>query len=345
MSERPIRVALVGDYEGVQATSAPVAALRERAEVTVHQEPIPPDEVAAALADHAIVIAIRERTRLPADVLTELPALEFVSQSGTHAAHIDLAAAAARGVAIACGPGDPTRGSRPSLMPELVFGLLFALTRDLVPLQKAMSTGGWPASVGRAMRGSTLGILGLGRHGSAVASVAVSLGMEVLAWGPTLTDDRAAAAGVERCLELDDLLPRVDVLSVHLKLSDLSRGLLDAGRLDLLPDHAIIINTARGAIIDEQAIAQRLADGRLGGAGLDVFVEEPLPEDSPLRGLDNVMLTPHVGWTVDRNLEEFAEDTVAHVLMYLDGRLDRGALLNPEAVEVDRVRHGGFTSD
>lgn len=338
------RIALVGDYEGVQATSAPVVALRERAEVTVFGDPIPPEEVAARLAGYAIVIAIRERTPFPADVLSALPALELLSQSGTHAAHVDLSAATEHGVPVACGPSDPSRGPRDSLMPELVFGSLFALTRHLVGLQTAMAAGSWPSDVGRTLRGATFAILGLGRHGKAVAAVAQALGMDVVAWGLTLTDERAAEAGVTRYEELDDLLAVADVVSIHLKLSELSRGLLDARRLDLLRDDAIVVNTARGAIVDEVAMTERLADGRLGGACLDVFASEPLPADHALRGLDNVVLTPHVGWTVDRNLEEFAEDTVAHVMAYLDGELPRSALLNPEAADVDRERVGGLLS-
>lgn len=339
----PPRIAIVGDYEGVQATSAPVAALRERADVTVFGEPIPLDQVASTLADFGIVIAIRERTRFPAEVLAALPSLELLSQSGTHAAHVDLDAATDAGVPVACGPSDPNR-SRDSLMPELVFGSLFALTRNLVTLQTEMAAGTWPSNVGHTLRGATFGILGLGRHGRAIADVANALGMRVVAWGPTLTDERAESAGVTRYEELDDLLGVVDVLSINLKLSELSRGLLDARRLDLLADHAIIVNTARGAIIDEEAMTDRLADGRLGGACLDVFVTEPLPADHRLRSLDNVLLTPHVGWTVDRNLEEFAQDTVAHVLAYLDGDLQRSVLLNPDAADVDRERAGAVSS-
>jgi phosphoglycerate dehydrogenase-like enzyme len=341
MSGRP-RIALVGDYEGVQASAPAIESLRERADVTVFGDPIAADQVAVTLADYPIVIAIRERTPFPAEVLAELPALELISQSGTHAAHVDLEAAARQGIAVACGPATPGK-TRESLMPELVFGMLLGLARDLVPLQQGMRAGGWPSSVGRSVRGWTLGILGLGRHGKAVAAVAKLLGMRVIAWGPTLDHARAADHGVEFVEDLDDLLPQVDVLSVHLKLSDLSRGLLDARRLDLLPSQAIIINTARGAIIDEAAMAERLADGRLGGAGLDVFTTEPLPADNPLRGLDNVILTPHVGWIVDQNLQEFSEDTAGHVQAYLDGRLPRSTLLEPSATEVDRPRLGDFS--
>lgn len=344
MSDSNTRIAVVGDYEGVQAGSAHVARLRERpgvGAVEVFGDPIPPGDIATTLADYQIVIAIRERTPFPEHVLAELPDLELISQSGTHAAHVDLDAATRAGVLVACGPGDPGGGKRPSLMSELVLGMLFSLTRELPSLQREMAVGNWPSSVGRSVREQTLGILGLGRHGLALSRVAATLGMRVVAWGPTLTDERAADAGVKRYEELDDLLGEADVVSIHLKLSDLSRGLIDERRLGLMRSHAILINTARGAIVDEVAMAEALAQGGLGGAGLDVFVEEPLPADSPLRTLPNVVLTPHVGWTVDRNLEEFAEDTVHHVDAYLDGSLRLDALLDPGAAHMERRRTGG----
>jgi phosphoglycerate dehydrogenase-like enzyme len=338
-----VDVAIVGDYEGVVGASAPVARLRARPDVRavdVFTAPIAPEDVATVLAPYPVIVAIRERTSFPAAVLAALPELELISQAGSHAAHIDLTAASAQGLLVPCGPADPSAGPNASLMPELVLGMVLSLTRELVPLQHAMAAGGWPTSVGRSLQGRTLGILGLGRHGRAVATVAQLLGMHVVAWGPTLTAERAAASGVEHIAELDELLPRCDVLSIHLKLSDLSRGLLDDRRLGLLPPHAILVNTARGAIVDEVALVARLADGRLGGVGLDVFTTEPLPAEHPVRALTNVVLTPHVGFTVDRNLEEFAADTVAHVEAYLDGRLSRAALLNPDAVAVDRPRAG-----
>ena len=339
-----VRIAVVGDYEGIIGPSAPIARLKARPDVDtvdVFGEPIARDAIVSTLSPYPIVIAIRERTPFPAEIVQALPDLELISQAGTHAAHVDLAVAAAQGLMVPCGPADPSKGPSPSLMPELVFGMVLSLLRDLGPLQAAMASGAWPASVGRSVQGRTLGILGLGRHGRAVAAVAKLLGMHVVAWGPTLTPERAAASGVEHVAELDDMLPRCDVLSVHLKLSDLSRGLIDDRRLGLLPAHAIIVNTARGAIVDEDAMVARLADGRLGGAGLDVFVTEPLPADHPIRSLPNVVLTPHVGFTVDRNLEEFASDTVGHVEAYLDRRLARAALLDATAADVERARVGG----
>jgi phosphoglycerate dehydrogenase-like enzyme len=337
------RVAVVGDYEGVFERSEHVRGLRERADVRVFGEPVSAAQAARELQGFEVLIAMRERTPFPAALLEQLGALELISQSGGHAYHVDLDAAARLGVLVAVGRPPGSGGPRPSVMPELVFGLLFGLLRELPTLHAAMARGDWPASLGRAARGRTLGVLGMGRHGTAVARAAQAFGMEAVAWGPTLTDDRARAADVAR-LELDELLGRVDVLSIHLRLSDESRGLIDARRLALMRAGALLINTARGAIVDEPALVEALAAGRLAGAGLDVYTDEPLAADSPLRTLPNVLLTPHVGWTVDRVIEEFVEDTTTHVQRYLDGRLDADALANPEALTADRTRCGGVAA-
>lgn len=337
------RLAVLDDYEGALARSAHVDRLRERVDVTVFDEPLPADQAAQTLQPYQMLIAIRERTPFPASLLAALPNLELISQSGTHAYHADLEEASRRGILIPAGGGE-SGGPRHSIMPELVFGLLLCLERDIHRLQTEMSDGSWPASLGRSIRDKTMGILGLGRHGLPVARVAQTFGMRTVAWGPTLTPERARDAGVER-LELDDLLARVDVLSVHLRLSDLSRGLIDRRRLELMAPDAILINTARGAIVDEEALADVLARGHLAGAGLDVFAHEPLAADSPLRGLPNALLTPHVGWTVDRILDEFAQDTADHVTRYLDGALSEEKLLNPDALATQRDRIGGVARE
>lgn len=342
MSTSPaVRVAIVGDYEGVLGSSPEAHRLEERGfEVISHREPIPLEQAAEALGDRQIIIAVRERMPFPASVLEQLPALELIAQCGTHANHVDLDAATDAGVLVACGRGNPDGTKRASTMAELAFGMLFDLTRDITRLRTDMASGQWPSSVGRSVRGKTFGVLGLGRHGVAFTEVAKVFGMEVIAWGPTLTPERAAASGAE-FRELDDLLATADVVSVNLRLTDLSRGMLDERRIGLMKSDAIVINTARGAIIDEDALTAALSDGRLGGACLDVFAVEPLPADSPLRTLPNVVLTPHVGWVVDRHLEEFAEDTTLHVEHYVDGDLAIDTLLNPASAEVDRKRLGG----
>jgi phosphoglycerate dehydrogenase-like enzyme len=171
---------------------------------------------------------------------------------------------------------------------------------------------------GQTLRGKRLGILGLGRIGQEIARIAKAFGMELYAWGPTLTAERAAASGAT-FMELDGLLDAADVVSIHVKLSPASKGLLDEARLRRIGPKGFLINTARGAIVDEKALARVLAEGALGGAGLDVFIEEPLPADSPLRTLANVVLTPHLGWICDLTYRLMAEAVVRIVEAYLDG--------------------------
>jgi phosphoglycerate dehydrogenase-like enzyme len=180
------------------------------------------------------------------------------------------------------------------------------------------------------LKGKTLGILGLGRVGSEVARIALAFGMKVIAWGPTLTLERAEKAQVS-CMALDEVLRTADVVSVHLKLSDQSKGLLNEARLRLIKKSAYLVNTARGAIVDEMALIKVLKEKAIAGAALDVFAEEPLPPDSPLLDLDNVVLTPHIGWPTDKGYEEFAEHAVENILSYMDGKPTRA--VNPEAME------------
>jgi phosphoglycerate dehydrogenase-like enzyme len=227
-------------------------------------------------------------------------------------------------------------------VPELTFGLMLAVLRRIHPLAGQLAAGDWPAAMGGTLAGRTLGILGLGRHGRPVARIAAAFGMLALAWdrdpGRDYPDDEPVA---ER-LPLDDLLERSDVVSVHLRLSPASTGLLDAGRLARLRPGAILINTARGAIVDEQALVAALAAGRLAGAGLDVFATEPLPADHPLRTAPNVVLTPHIGWKVEEVFAEWAEIAADQLAAWLAGRLPATEVLDPAAVKVPRDRLGGL---
>ena len=230
-------------------------------------------------------------------------------------------------------------------VPELTFGLMLAVLRRIHPLASQLAAGDWPEAMGGTLAGRTLGVLGLGRHGRPVARIAAAFGMPVLAWdrdpGRDYPDDEPVA---ER-LPLDDLLERSDVVSVHLKLSPASTGLLDAGRLARMRPGAILINTARGAIVDESALVAALADGRLGGAGLDVFSTEPLPADHPLRTAPNVVLTPHIGWKVAEVFAEWAEIAADQLAAWLAGRLPASEVLNPAAAQIPRDRLGGLARE
>ena len=332
------RLLVLDDDEGRIAAAPAMARLRELAEVTVLDRPLGDGDL-DGLAGVRVLLAIRERTRIDAALLERLPDLELILQTGGHAYHVDQEAASGRGVVVAL-----SRRARmaSASVPELTIGLMLAVLRRIHPLAAELAAGEWPPAMGGTLAGRTLGILGLGRHGRPVARIAAAFGMVVLAWdrdpGRDYPDDEPVA---ER-LPLDDLLERADVVSVHLKLSPESTGLLNAERLARLRPGAILVNTARGAIVDEPALVEALRSGRLAGAGLDVFATEPLPAGHALRAAPNVVLTPHIGWKVDEVFAEWAEIAAEQLAAWLDGRLPAAEVLDPAAAEVARERHGGL---
>ncbi|HWD43114.1 MAG TPA: NAD(P)-dependent oxidoreductase [Actinomycetota bacterium] len=332
------RLLVLDDDEGRIAGAPAMARLRELAEVTVLDRPLDDGDL-DRLAGVRVLLAIRERTRLDPALLERLPELELILQTGGHAYHVDQQAATGRGVVVALSRRARTASAA---VPELTFGLMLAVLRRIHPLAAELAGGAWPAAVGGTLAGRTLGVLGLGRHGRPVARIAAAFGMLVLAWdrdpGREYPDDE----WVHQRLPLDDLLARADVVSVHLKLSPESTGLLDRDRLARLRPGAILVNTARGAIVDEQALVEALTAGRLAGAGLDVFATEPLPADHPLRRAPNVVLTPHIGWKVDEVFAEWAEIAAEQLEAWLAGRLPADEVLDPAAAEVPRDRRGGL---
>ena len=314
---RPL-VVILDDWQHALSTQPALAPLRERAEVRVYDDHADtPEELAARLAGAVAVVPIRERTTFDAAVFARAPSLRLLAQTGGGLAHVDRAAAEQHGVRIV------TTGGPDYPVVELTIGLLIGLLRRVPWSDRALHAGEWPMFVGDDCHGKTLGILGFGRIGSGVGRVAGALGMTVIAWGPTLTAERAAAGGATM-LPLDDVLRQADVLSIHLRLSPESTGLLSRERLALLRPTTYLVNTARGAIVDEAALVAMLQAGRLAGAALDVFVEEPLPPDHPLRRLDNVVLTPHVGWPSAGNYAYWASRAAEQIVAFLDeARLER----------------------
>lgn len=306
-----MRVAILDDihhaYEGTEG----VRRLRERGEVRIFTAPF---GAPSALRGFDALIANRERTRFTAELLSQLPDLRIIAQTGNHAQHIDLAAAEKLGIVVGKATGGFSTGAA-----ELAIGLAIALMRQIPAADRAVKRGEWPMPMTIVLHGKTLGIVGLGHVGAHVARIAQAFEMKVLAWGPRLTDAAAAAAGAERC-ELDDLLRGADVVSIHATLAPQSRGLIDARRLALMKPSAYLVNTARGPIVDEAALVTALTEQKIAGAGLDVFDREPLPAGHALTMLSNVILTPHLGWPTDEAYERFAAAAADVLLAYLDGK-------------------------
>ena len=327
------------DYEGELAKAPAMDRLRRHAGVTILNRPIAAGDL-DFLKGFQILLALRERTTMDKRFFNACPDLELVLQTGGHAYHLDQEAATRRGIVVAL--GRRVTKSRVAV-PELVFGLLLGLIKQIYPLAAEMRKGGWPDSIGGSVAGRTLGILGYGRLGRPVARIAEAFGMKVIAW------DRGSSHSVDefgvKRMPLDDLLAQADIISIHLRLSEESRGLLNHEKLWKMKPGAILINTSRGAIVDESALVEALQENRLSGAGLDVFTVEPLPESSPLRTMPNVLLTPHVGWKVTDVLHEFVEIAADQLEQWLNRKLPSHEVLNPEAMGIDRKRSGGLNSD
>jgi phosphoglycerate dehydrogenase-like enzyme len=306
-----MRVAILDDIHNAYEATAGVRRLRERAEVRIFTGPFGDP---GALAGFDALVANRERTKFTRELFDALPDVRIIAQTGNHAYHIDLAAAERRGVVIAKATGGFSYGAA-----ELAIGLAIAVMRQLPKTDAEVKRGTWHTPLTRILHNKTLGIVGLGHVGRHVAKLANAFAMRVLAWGPRLTGQAARAAGAER-RELDDLLRESDVVSVHATLSAESRGLIDARRIGLMKRTAYLINTARGPIVSEPALVAALAEGRIAGAGLDVFDEEPLPPGHQLTMLPNVVLTPHIGWPTDEAYERFAEAVADVLFAFMDGR-------------------------
>ncbi|MCJ2106842.1 D-2-hydroxyacid dehydrogenase family protein [Methylobacterium sp. E-041] len=309
-----LNCAILDDYQGVATTLADWSAVRDRVALRTFRAGFATqDALVEAIAECEIVVMMRERTPFPAALLARLPKLKLLVTSGMRNASIDLAAAKARGITV-CGTAS---GSEPPV--ELTWALILGLARRVVPEANALRAGGWQTSVGADLAGRRLGILGLGKIGTRVARIGQAFGMAVSAWSPNLTAERAAEAGVALAPSKADLLARSDVVSIHLVLGERTRGLVDAAALALMQPHALLINTARAGLVDGPALQAALRDGRIGGAGLDVFETEPLPADSPWRSLPNLLALPHLGYVSEANYRTYFTEAVADIQGFLDG--------------------------
>ena len=313
----PVRVVVLDDYQQVALESGPWERLAGRCEVrTLAEHVADTDALVAALAGAPVVVAMRERTAFDAERLGRLPDLRLLVTTGMANAAIDLDAAAANGIVV-CGTSG--RGSHTV---ELAWGLILALVRSIPQEDARIRAGGWQHTLGTELCDATLGLVGLGRLGSAMVPVARAFGMDVIAWSQNLDPARAADAGAEAVAK-DELFAEADVVSVHYKLSERSAGIVGAAEIGAMKPTAYLVNTSRGPLVDTAALLRALYDGAIAGAALDVYDREPLPPDDPLRSAPRTVLTPHLGYVTHENYRVFFADVVADIEAWLDGRIER----------------------
>ena len=308
-----MRVAILDDYFAAALRLADWSQLKGRADIQVFTKPLGgEDNAAKQLAEFEIIVGMRERTSFPASLIRRLPKLKLLITTGMRNLSFDLDAARAQGVTV-CGTGGV--GSPTS---ELAVGMMIALMRDIPGQFASMRQGGWQTRLGHDLAGKTLGLLGLGKVGSGVAAVGNAFNMKVIAWSQNLTEQRAGECRARR-VEKDELFRQSDVLSIHLILSDRTRALVGARELGLMKPTAYLINTSRGPIVDEAALFKTLQEKKVAGAAIDVYGVEPLPADHPIRKLDNVLLTPHLGYVSAENFAKMYHDAVEDIIAFLDG--------------------------
>jgi phosphoglycerate dehydrogenase-like enzyme len=306
-------VTVLDDYQGVALESADWTRVIDRFGVDVVTEHIA-DRAALVerLRGSEIVVAMRERTPFPADLLRELPALRLLVTTGMKNAAIDLDAAADLGITV-CGTS-----ASGSPVPEITIGMIIALTRNFAAEDAAVRAGGWQHTIGPGLAGLTLGVVGLGRLGIPVVRLAQAFGMNVIAWSPNLTADRAAEHDV-RAVGKTELFASSDVVTIHMPLSERSRGLIGATEIGVMKPTGYLVNTSRGPIVDESALLDALRTGRIAGAALDVYDVEPLPVDHPLRSMPNTLLLPHIGYVTTDAYRTWYGEVVEDILAWADG--------------------------
>jgi phosphoglycerate dehydrogenase-like enzyme len=308
-----MRIALLDDYQNVAREMADWASLGSDCEVVSFQDHLRDnDAIARRLQDFEIIVAMRERTPFPRALLAKLPRLRLLVTTGMRNASIDLAAARERGVVV-CG----TQGAS-GTTGELTWGLIHALVRQIPREDRLLREGKWQTTVGLGLAGKTLGILGLGTIGSQVAKVGTAFNMEVIAWSQNLDAERASRAGARR-VERDELLARSDVVTIHLVLSERTRGLIGERELARMKRSAFLVNTSRGPIVDEAALAAALKKGTIAGAGIDVYDVEPIAPDHPLLSAPNTVLTPHLGYVTREGYSAYFRGAVEDIAAWRRG--------------------------
>ena len=308
-----VQAAFLDDYQNVARSLVDRSPAPDELEVTVfHDHLDDEDALAERLQPFEVVCVMRERTPFRRGLLERLPRLRLLVTSGMRNASIDMAAARERGVTVC---GTPSVGGPTA---ELAWGLIIGLLRHIPREDRATREGRWQETVGGGLLGKTLGVVGLGKLGARVARVGLAFEMDVIAWSQNLTEERCREVGVSR-VGKDELLARSDILTIHLVLSDRTRGLFGAAELAAMKPTAVLINTSRGPIVDETALVGALEHGTIAGAGLDVYDTEPLPLDHPLRQCRNTVITPHLGYVEEANYGAYFDGYLAAIRGYLDG--------------------------
>jgi phosphoglycerate dehydrogenase-like enzyme len=328
-----VKIAILDDYQGVALQMADWDSLAPQSQVTVFREHWNEAQVLAErLVNFEAVVAMRERTAFPAQILEGLPGLRLLVTTGMRNAAIDLEAATRLGVLV-CG----TRGGGPSTA-ELAWALILSLARHIPQEFESVRGGHWETTIGTDLAGKKLGLLGLGNLGSKMAVIGRAFGMSVIAWSQNLTAERASQFEAT-LVSKEELFRQADFLSIHLQLSARTRGLVGAAELSLMKESAYLVNTSRGPIIEQRELIRALRSKRIAGAGLDVFDQEPLPADNLWRGLENAILTPHLGYVTRETYQIFYGEAVEDISSYLAGQPVR--MLNPAALEGSRKRGPG----
>lgn len=309
-----MKIAILDDYQNIALSMADWRAIEKQADIMVFNDHIADaDAIVSRLTPFEIICIMRERTPITREILSQLPNLKLIISTGMRNASLDTKACAELGIEVA------TTGYVESGAPELTWALLMALTRNIVTESDNVRSGGWQTTVGVDLKGKTIGIVGLGRIGSKIAAYAKAFGMKVIAWSENLTAEKAAEAGAV-LVSKQSLFEWSDFVTVHLVLSDRSRGIIGEKELGLMKPSAYLINTSREPLVDEKALITVLKTKRIAGAALDVYDTEPLPADHPFRTLDNVLATPHIGYVTEETYRVFYGDTVKAIESWLDQR-------------------------
>ena len=325
-----IKVALLDDYQNVALQKADWASLADAQVDAFSDHLAEEDAVAARLADYDVVMALRERTPFPASLLERLPRLKLLASAGKRNAAIDLEACTRLGIVVM-----GTEGSARSTM-ELTWGLILCALRHIPEEQQATRAGRWQLTLGRSLQGLTLGLIGLGSIGAQTAEVGRAFRMNLIAWSQNLTAERAAECGAAK-VPLDELLRQADLVTIHTRLSDRTRGLLGARELGLMKPDAWLVNTSRGPIVEEAALLDVLRRRAIGGAALDTFDVEPLPAGHPFLAMDNVVLTPHLGYVTEGGYDGYYQQTLENIRTWRAGSRQERRLMNPEVWEKRRA--------